>query len=404
MKDPDTRPFARLNIRKHDERRIRQGHPWVFSNEVDVSRTPFSGFAPGEAVEVADYRGKLLGFGYVNPHSLICVRLLSTQEGDGFGADFWAARLQQALLLRQRLFGGSPFYRLAFGESDGLPGLVVDRYADTVVAQFGTAGVECRNEQVVAAIDRVLQPHTIVLRNDHPNRALEGLDVAVRTVRGQGPDLVRVPEHGLRFDVSPLRGQKTGWYFDQRFNRARIHAYVRDRRVLDVFSYCGAWGLQAAAAGAREVLCVDSSEMALAQLTCNAHLNGLQRQVSVHCGDAFATLKALHDEREQYDTVILDPPAFVRRKKDLASGLQAYHRLHRLALRLLSPGGILVSACCSSHVRREQLLEVLASAARALGRTIQIVEEGHQAPDHPVHPMVPETCYLKVFFARLLSP
>jgi 23S rRNA (cytosine1962-C5)-methyltransferase len=403
MENPDATPFARLYLKRREERRVRQGHPWVFSNEVDVDRTPLSGFAPGQAVEIADYRGKPLGVGYVNPQSLICVRVLSTKGGESFGSQFWAARLQQALSLRERLFDGNCFYRLAFGESDGLPGLVVDRYADTVVAQIGTAGVERRHDQVVAALECLLQPRAIVLRNDHPSRALEGLDVGVRTVRGQAPDLVRVPEHGLIFDVSPLRGQKTGWYFDHRFNRARVHAYVRDQRVLDVFSYCGAWGLQAAAAGAREVLCVDSSETALEQLACNAHLNGLQRRVSTHCGDAFATLKALYDEREQFDTVILDPPAFVRRKKDLASGLQAYHRLHRLALRLLSPDGILVSACCSSHLRREQLLEVLASAARGLGRTIQIVEEGHQAPDHPVHPMIPESSYLKVFFARLLS-
>jgi 23S rRNA (cytosine1962-C5)-methyltransferase len=248
----------------------------------------------------------------------------------------------------------------------------------------------------------VLKPRAILLRNDSPVRALEGLESYVETALGEAPDAIVIEEHGTRFEVPMAGGQKTGWFYDQRMNRARVRAYVRGARVLDVFSYLGAFGVQAAAAGATEVVCVDSSTKAPAWIQRNAELNGVADRVKVERDDAFEVLRRLRAARERFDVVILDPPAFIKRKKDIKEGTGAYQRLNQAAMQVLAKDGFLVSCSCSYHLHRDSLREILLRDSRHLDRFLEIVEEGHQAPDHPVHPAIPETAYLKSFIARVL--
>ncbi|MBI5612280.1 MAG: class I SAM-dependent rRNA methyltransferase [Gammaproteobacteria bacterium] len=392
--------LAPLRLKPREHHRLRAGHLWVFSNEVDIKATPLTGFEPGQPVVVQDAAGQPLGSGYVNPHSLICARLVSRDPEAVLDRNLIVARLRAALLLRARLFA-QPFYRLAFGEADGLPGLVVDRYGDVVVAQLTTAGMERVKAEVVAALVELLAPRAILLRNDGASRQLEGLPSYVETARGEVPETTVLEENGTRFEIPLLHGQKTGWFYDQRPNRTRLRAYVAGRRVLDVFSYVGAWGVQAAAAGAREVLCVDSSERAVALARANAGLNQVADKVTVSELDAFDALKGLRADGERFDVVVLDPPALIKRKKDIKEGTRAYHRLNELAVELLADDGLLVSASCSYHLSREALQDVLLRASRAHGRELQLLEQGGQAPDHPIHPAIPETAYLKALFARL---
>jgi 23S rRNA (cytosine1962-C5)-methyltransferase len=393
--------LAPLRLKKNEDRRIRAGHVWIFSNEVDVAATPLDGFEPGQLADFQDSTGKSLGNGYVNPRSLICGRLVSRDPGYVLGKSLLIHRLNIALSLRQRLFA-KPFYRLAYSEGDGLPGLIVDRYGDTLVVQINTAGMERVKDEILIALQEVIRPTRIVLRNDSSGRALEGLDDYVETVLGDAVDLVSLEENGARFEAPILSGQKTGWFYDHRFNRARMQQYAGDKRVLDVFSYIGGWGVQAATAGAAEVLCVDSSDTALAQLAHNAALNQVSSRIRTQAGDAFEVLKGLRAERERFDVVILDPPAFIKRKKDFHAGQTAYQRLNQAAMQLLSKDGILVSASCSYHLTRENLKQVLLQTSRHVDRQLLVLEQGHQGPDHPLLPAVAETEYLKSFICRVL--
>jgi len=393
--------FPPLRLRKNEERRLRAGHLWVYSNEVDIDATPLKPFEPGQAVTLQAHNGKVLGTGYVNPHSLICARLVSRDPAYPLSPSLLVHRLNVALSLRERLYP-QPYYRLVYGEADGLPGLIVDRYADVCVAQLTTAGMERLKEAVLAALVKVLKPTAVVWRNDSPVRELEGLPGYVEPALGQPPEMVRLEENGVAFQVPLATGQKTGWFFDQRDNRARLRKYGRERRVLDMFSYLGAWGIQMAVHGAREVWCVDSSARALELLRANAALNAVADRVNALQGDAFAVLKSLREAREHFDIVILDPPAFIKRRKDFKEGLLAYRRLNELALQLLAKDGLLVSCSCSQQLPQEALEQVILQAVRHLDRSMQILERGQQAPDHPIHPAIPETAYLKAVFARVL--
>ncbi|HXH03749.1 MAG TPA: class I SAM-dependent rRNA methyltransferase [Candidatus Competibacteraceae bacterium] len=402
MADTSLTPeFAPLRLKKREERRLRAGHLWIYSNEVDVEATPLKQLEPGQPVEIQAHNGKPLGTGYANPHSLICARLVSRDPAHPLSPSLIVHRLKVALGLRQRIYG-QPYYRLVFGESDGLPGLVVDRYGEVCVAQFTTAGMERMKEAVLAALDKVLKPRAVLLRNDSAIRQLEGLPGYVESALGEVPETMEVVEGAARFRVPLLGGQKTGWFYDQRDNRARLARYVKGARVLDVFSYVGAWGVQAALAGAERVECVDASETALAALRDNATLNGVAERIGTRRGDAFEVLRALREARERFDVVIVDPPAFIKRRKDHEEGLAAYRRLNELAMTLLERDGLLVSCSCSHHLAREELVHILLAAARHLDRSLQILEHGYQGPDHPIHPAIAETDYLKVVFARVL--
>lgn len=393
--------FAPLRLRKDEDRRLRAGHLWVYSNEVDVAATPLREFQPGQPVTIQASNGKFLGAGYINPNVLLCARLVSRDPDHPLGPSLLVHRLNVALSLRERLYA-KPFYRLVYGEGDGLPGLIVDRYGDLCVAQITTAGMERLKDDILAALQKVVKPAAVLWRNDSPVRELEGLERTVADAAGVVPDAVEIEEDGLRFRIAPRTGQKTGWFYDQRDNRARLDRYVQGRRVLDVFSYTGAWGVRAAARGARDVLCVDSSAAALDQVAVNAALNGVGDRVQTRQGDAFAVLKALREARERFDVVVVDPPAFIKRRKDFKEGTLAYRRLNEMAMQVLDRDGILVSCSCSQLLARETLAQTLLQGARHLDRNLVILEQGRQGPDHPVHPAIPETDYLKVILARVL--
>jgi len=396
-----TNALPELYLKKNEEKRLRRGHLWVFSNEVDTARSPLTGFDPGQDAVVVDHRGKALGCAYVNPHSLICARLVSRDTEHMLDESLLVHRLKVALALRQRRYP-EPFYRLVFGESDGLPGLVVDRFGDVCVAQINTAGMERAREALVAALRRVVAPSYVLLRGDSPMRSLEGLEQYVTWADGEGPDMLTVREAGLTFRAPSVTGQKTGWYFDHRDNRLRLYPYAREQRVLDLFSYCGAWSTHALAAGAASVTAVDSAREPLEMAQDNAVENGFGDRLTALCGDAFEVLEALIADRERFDLVIADPPAFIKRKKDYKQGLTGYRRLNELAMRVLARDGMLISASCSAHLPEQDLVRTMLGAARHQERSMQVVEFGQQAADHPVHAAIPETRYLKTVFARLL--
>ena len=388
-----------LILKRNEQRRLDAGHLWIYSNEVDTRKTPLTGFEPGSLAAIQSSVGKTLGIGYVNPHSLICARLLTRRPRSVIDAAFYERRLRSALQLRESLFEQAN-YRLVYGESDGLPGLVIDRYGDVLVVQITTAGMEAVRDLLLEVLHRVLAPSGIVLRNDTPVRALEGLSQEPEII-GDVPETVTLEEGGVQFEVPLAAGQKTGWFYDQRSNRLAMHKYVQNKRVLDVFSYIGAWGLQAAAAGASEVCCVDSSPVAQSFLEKNAAANGLVDKVRHETGDAFDVLKSMRENKQRFDVVIVDPPAFIKRRKDIKTGEQGYARLNRLAMQVLAPDGILISCSCSMHLAAERLQSILYQSARKQGRQMQLLERGFQAMDHPVHPAIAETAYLKAFFCRV---
>jgi len=386
-----------LRLKRNEDRRLNAGHLWIFSNEVDAQQTPLTKLKAGELVRVLAHNDRALGLAYVNPNSLICARLLETWK---FPDTAWfATRLRNALSLRERLYA-KPYYRLVYGESDGLPGLVIDRYGAACVVQIGTAGMEALKSRIVEALRQVLKCEAVLFKNDSTAREMEGLPSYVEAASGSFEDQGRVIEDGLQFTVPFAEGQKTGWFYDQASNRRALSKYVRKgARVLDVFSYVGGWGVRAAKAGAGEVTCVDSSAGALQLAAANGELNGVK--LLTRKGDAFDTLEAILKQGEKFDLIVIDPPAFAKRRKDLPKALAAYKRLNQLAMQALGADGILVSCSCSFHVSAEDLQGAIAKAARGADKQLQILEEGGQAPDHPVHPAIPETRYLKAYFCRV---
>jgi 23S rRNA (cytosine1962-C5)-methyltransferase len=407
MSDPgNAAELPVLRLKRNEDRRLHAGHLWIFSNEVDTQQTPLPKFKSGELVRVLAHNDRALGLAYVNPKSLISARLLETWKLPD--AAWLAARIQKALALRDRLYA-KPYYRLVYGESDGLPGLVVDRYGSACVVQIGTAGMERLKPEIQQALEQVLKCDALLFKNDGGVRDMEGLPSYVEAAKGRFDASSLVIEDGLEFQAPLAEGQKTGWFFDQAANRRALVKYVRKgARVLDVFSYVGAWGVRAARSGAREVVCVDSSAGALELAELNAERNrigeGSGCKFSAVRGDAFDVLEEMAkkaDKGARYDVVIVDPPAFAKRKKDLPKALAAYKRLNQLALQAIAEDGILVSCSCSHHVAPEDLQDAIAKAARGAGKHLQILEMGGQGPDHPVHPAIPETRYLKSYFCRV---
>ncbi len=391
--------LASVYLKKGQERRINQGHLWVYSNEIDTQKTSLKNFTAGEQVVILSSQGKPLGVAYINPHSLICARIISRKTSILLDRSLFVHRIKIALSLRERLFS-KPFYRLIFGESDLLPGVVVDRFNDTLVVQISTAGMEQQRQSLIEALEKVLKPSVILLRNDVKMRQLEGLDLYSEVVLGNLSGLTEIEENETRFQVDLEKGQKTGWFYDHRMNRARVQTYAKDKRVLDLFSYVGAWGLEAAAAGASEVFCVDASEQALDWLDSSAEMNDFKHISSIQ-GNVFDVLKHLRNEREKFDIVIVDPPAFIKRKKDFKEGLNAYRRVNQMAMQLCTRDALLVTASCSHHMPVDTLVQQIQGAARHVDRFVQILEQGHQSPDHPIHPALPETAYIKSFISRV---
>ena len=390
-----------LRLKANAERRLRAGHLWVYSNEVDTAATPLSLFQAGDQAILEASNGKPLGIVALSPQNLICARLVSRDVKHALDKSLLVHRLNVALSLREQLFD-KPFYRLVYGDSDFLPGLVVDRFGDYLVVQMASATMERHKHDLVEALVKVLKPVGILLKNDSSARDAEGLARYVDTAYGNVPAWIALEENGVKFEAPVQGGQKTGWFYDHRLNRARLAPYVKGKRVLDLFSYVGGWGVQAAVFGASEVMCVDGSALALDGVERNAALNGVAEKMICGEGDVFDVLKELKAAEERFDVIVADPPAFIKRKKDLKNGEAAYRRLNEQAMRLLNKDGILVSASCSMHLPEDDLQNILLQSARHLDRNIQLLERGGQGPDHPVHPAIPETRYIKSLTCRIL--
>lgn len=390
-------------LKKNEDRRVRAGHPWIFSNEINTVATPLKSFSPGDIVSVLAHDKTPLGRAYINPHSLIAGRIFTRTQTEELGLAFFKQKIAQALTIREQLFD-QPYYRLIFSEADGLPGLIVDRFNEHLVAQFNTAGIALKQDIIREALCAVLpETRSILLRNDSPIRGYEGLPQETVALLGEPPQEVTLIENNVQF-IAPLwEGQKTGWFYDHRMNRLRLKDYVKDKTVLDVFSYLGGWGIQAAAFGAKEVDCIEVSQTASDYIKRNAALNQLADKVNVITNDAFEALKKLQQSGKQYDVVVLDPPAFVKRAKDRKEGLLAYQRANELALKLLVPGGILVSCSCSMHASHDDFMQMFPRLAYRTQSPLQLLERGHQGPDHPIHISIPETDYLKAYIIRKLA-
>jgi 23S rRNA (cytosine1962-C5)-methyltransferase len=392
---PSDRPTLRLNAGQG--RRLRAGAPWVFSNEIAM-KPEYRQMPPGGLVRIEGDDGGRFGTFMFNPRSLIAARLLDRDPAAEIDADWLRVRLREAIALRERVCD-TPFHRLVHAEADRLPGLVIDRYDDVAVLQANTAGMDRLTPQIVEALTFLLPLRAVVARNDSAARRQEGLPESVALVSGTDAS-ADVVEGGVRFPVDPLGGQKTGWFFDQRPNRDRVAALANGARVLDVFSHVGAFGLRCAVAGAREVTLVDSSAPALAQAEQAAALNGVAERVQIRRDDAFDAMAALAGER--FDIVICDPPAFAPTRKDAEAGLRAYGRMARLAAPLVASGGFLFVASCSHHAPLEAWSAQIAFGLHRARREGRILFTGGAGPDHPVHPHLPETAYLKTQLIQVL--
>lgn len=396
------RPVLRLG--PGQGRRLRAGAPWVFSNEIAM-RPEYRRLPPGGLVRLEGDDGGPFGTFMFNPHSLIAARLLDRDPDAVIGVDWLRERLAAAIALRARVCDG-PFHRLVHAEADRLPGLVIDRYDDVAVLAANTAGMELLTPLIVEALRGLLPLRAIVGRNDSAARKLEGLPEGVTRLHGSDAGAV-VVEGGVRFAVDLLTGQKTGWFFDQRGNRDRVVALAASAgpagaRVLDVFCHTGAFGLRCAAAGAASVLLADASAPALELALQAAALNGLAERVTTRRGDAFETMTALAAAGEKFDIVICDPPAFARSRKDAEAGLRAYGRMARLAAALVAPGGFLFVASCSYHAPLDGWTAQIAFGLHRARRESRILCTSGAGPDHPVHPQLPETAYLKAQLLQLV--
>ena len=386
-------------LKKGEDKRLRFGHPWAFSNEIQME-PQVKALPPGSLVALTDAGGVRLGLATFNPHSLIAARLLERDVEIAIDRDFFATRIARAVDLRDRLIG-APFYRLIHAEADGLPGLIVDRFDDVLSVQANTAGMEWLTPLIVDALQAVLRPRAIVARNDTAARALEGLGQETAMLHGALDAPVALREYEAKFFADLASGQKTGWFFDQRDNRRFAAELATGARVLDVYCYAGGFAVQAALGGATSVLALDRSEPALAMAAQAADANDVAGKVTFQRGEAFAELEKMEAAKEKFGLVIADPPAFVKSRKDLKSGAQGYRKLARLATSLVEPGGFLVIASCSHLVDPPLFAE---QVRRGLGdnrRSGRILRSLGAAPDHPVHPALPETAYLKALFLQV---
>ena len=391
-------PLKILRLKKKEDRRLRRGHPWAFSNEFE---SKLSGIEPGELVAVTDHEGRPVGTGYANPHSLIAVRILCG-PGEEFGPGLLRDRVQGARALRDLFCAGREAYRAVFSESDLLPGLVVDRYGDWLSVQALTAGMDRLLPHALDALREAYGPAGIVLRNDSSQRALEGLPLEKTVLEGDYPGRVDIGIAGLRFKVDLLGGQKTGFFLDQVDNYSLLDKVAGGSEVLDLFCHTGAWTLYAAHAGAASALGVDSSGPALALALENARANGLDGTASFMEEDVFSALKRINASGKRYDVVVVDPPAFIKSRAKLAEGLKGYRNLNAQAMKAVRPGGFLISSSCSHHLDRETFREVLRAGALGAGRAVRLLEMRSQSKDHPVLLAAPETEYLKCALLQVL--
>lgn len=384
-------------LKKDCDRRLRIGHLWVFSNEIaDIKEV----VSDGEIVNIKDSRGGFVGRGYINRHSLIAARMLTCRE-KAIDRGFFQKRIKEAIDRRERLLPGLKAMRLVHGEGDLLPGLVVDRYGDALSIQTMTLGMDLWKETICDILEELLGPAIIVERNDAAVRGLEGLEEKKGVLRGSGDTKVVIDENGNSFLVDLLEGQKTGFFLDQRENREKLREYAKGKRVLDSFCYSGGWSIYAAQGGAREVIGVDASQGAVDLAAENARLNNCSSVCSFVKADVFNLLREMERKGERFDVIVLDPPAFVKSKKELADAVRGYHEINMTAMKLLTDGGVLATSSCSHHIDRETFADIMVKASRDAGKIARLLEFRSQGRDHPVLLPMKETEYLKCAFLEV---
>jgi 23S rRNA (cytosine1962-C5)-methyltransferase len=391
-------PIIRLHPQRH--RRAEGGHPWVYSNEIVTDDPAAKSTPPGALVEFRTHDKKLIGRGSYNGKTLIAGRIFTYKPLEQIDGDFLRARLSDALALRGKLIA-DPYYRLVHAEADGLPGLIIDRFGGHLSVQLNTAGMEALWPLLEPALVDLLKPQSIVLRNDSGSRALEGLAREVTLARGKAAGAIEIAENGLVFFADPQGGQKTGWYFDQRDNRALVAHYAKGvASMLDLYCNAGGFAVQAAKAGAKRVTGVDSSEAALA-LAAKAAARNKLAQCTFERADVFEYLERGIKNKECHEIVVADPPTFVKSRKDMASGARGYRKLAKLSAGVVAPGGLLFIASCSYNMQLPDFTEQVARGLNEAGRAGRILHTVFAAPDHPVHPHLPESAYLKGLLLRL---
>jgi 23S rRNA (cytosine1962-C5)-methyltransferase len=394
--DPSARPQVMLLPGHH--RRAEQGHPWIYSNEI-VMDGAAKALPPGSLVTlrraaISGQDERPLGVAMFNPHTLLAARLLDRDANRVVGRRFFARHLERALRIRERLYEG-PYYRLVHAEADNLPGLVIDRFGDVLAVQLNAAGMDRQQAAIIEALQGLLSPQAIVLRNDSPARTLEGLPLETRIAAGALSGPVEIEENGARFEVDVMAGQKTGWFYDQRKNRGFLASLASGARLIDLYCYGGGFAVAAAVAGAESVLAIDRSEPALALASRSAALNGVGERCEFRRAEVFAETAALAAAGERFDITVADPPPFARSRKDVPAALRGYRKLARQAAQVTAPGGFLFIASCSHNVAAADFAEAVRRGLADAGRSSRILRSTGAAPDHPVHPALPETAYLK---------
>ncbi len=384
-----------IRLKKQADRKVRKGGLWIFSNEIHEPQV--RDLKVGQTYELRDFAGEFLGIVYANPKSLIAARIISRRKAE-LDVDFFQQKLSKALESRQPFCKDREAYRIVFGESDFIPGLVVDKYGPHIVVQSSAAGIDNMLDTIVDAIDKLLSPESIIVRNDSSSRNLEGIPSYTEVKKGSNGDLIHFRSGELSFAADLLAGQKTGFFLDQEFNRSVLKRYLsRNCSVLDLYCYSAAWAMHALNAGAGSVTAVDSSNLALEIASENARINNFESRMSLVREDA---LHFLNGASAQWDLIILDPPAFIKSRSKVREGTQGYIDVNRKALAKLKKGGLLVSCSCSSHLGLPDFMDALNIAAYRSGRALRILEVAGQGPDHPSLVSMPETRYLKVVFAQ----
>ncbi len=387
-----------IKLKKNEEKRILNGHPWVFSNEIENFSSQIE---PGTIVDIEDYRGGFIGRGYFNPRSLISVRILS-REKEEIDTAFFRKRVQASYGYRREIFPSEKSYRIVYSEGDFLPGLIIDKYDNIMVIQSLTAGIEKQLDNICNILIEEFKPAAIIAKNDTAIRELEGLKLETKILYGEIAETAAIERNGLKFKVDILSGQKTGFFFDQCENYLRLAEIAKDKDVLDCFCYIGGWSLHAARYEAKSVIGIDSSEKAISTAKENALLNGLVDKCNFEIADVFEKLRGLNKEGKKFDVVILDPPAFAKSRAKIASAIKGYKEINLQAMQLLRPRGYLITCSCSHHLSQEMFFDLLNVAALDAKRAARLVELRTQARDHPMLLAVKETAYLKCAILQML--
>ena len=392
-----TNGICRVVLRRGGTHRVEEGHPWIFQSEIDYIDGEFE---PGDIVDVYSSRQYFIGRGFINPQSQIIVRILS-REPETIDYDFFKKRIQTAWQYRQQFLAEPEYCRLIYGEADFMPGLIIDKFGDIFVLQTLALGIDVHKQTILAVLEELFAPTGIYERNDVPVRKLEGLPLQTGYLKGDFPTTITVKENGFTFQADVAQGQKTGFFYDQRENRAFLQQLVKDQEVLDCFCHTASFAVHAASYGAKSVTSVDISAEAIELAKQNAALNQVEEKCNFVVANAFDYLRTISDEKKTYDVVILDPPAFTKSRNAIDGAIRGYKEINLRGLKLVRPGGFLITCSCSFHMERELFHEVVLAAANDAKRTIREVEYRTQAKDHPILPASPETHYLKFLVVQV---